>query len=150
MSGNNQNYFDLHVRGIGYLNRARIVTPKKGKPFFAVTIAAFRGDEGEKTYFDCKIVGNEAKALFEAHQLDQLKLGRNGEDKAIIGFNLGDLYAEEFTYSSEHTDPAKAGKKGFGLKARLLKINYLKINEVVVVDSSTGGVQQSANQQQAA
>ena len=37
-------FFDLHTRGIGYLNRVREVTVKKGNPFMACTIAALRGD----------------------------------------------------------------------------------------------------------
>lgn len=36
-------YFDLHTTGIGYLNRLREVTPRKGKPFMAVTVAALKG-----------------------------------------------------------------------------------------------------------
>lgn len=37
-------FFNLHTRGIGYLNRVREVTAKKGNPFMACTIAALRGD----------------------------------------------------------------------------------------------------------
>ena len=33
-------YFDLDINGIGYLNRAREVTPENGIPFLSVTIAA--------------------------------------------------------------------------------------------------------------
>ena len=29
----NEKYFDLHTQGIGYLNRIREVTPKRGLPF---------------------------------------------------------------------------------------------------------------------
>ena len=36
-------FFDLHTRGIGYLNRIREVTVRKGQPFMAVTVAALRG-----------------------------------------------------------------------------------------------------------
>jgi len=39
-------YFDLHTTGIGYLNRLREVTPRKGKPFMAVTVAALKGATG--------------------------------------------------------------------------------------------------------
>lgn len=46
MSTNQSNeakFFDLHTTGIGYLNRLREVTPRKGKPFMAVTVAALKG-----------------------------------------------------------------------------------------------------------
>jgi len=32
---NEKSYFDLHISGIGYLNRIREVKPKKGEPFLA-------------------------------------------------------------------------------------------------------------------
>ncbi|MEZ9025031.1 DUF3577 domain-containing protein, partial [Vibrio sp. 10N.247.310.99] len=71
MSDNNQNtYFDLHTHGFGFLNRVRKVTPKKGDPFYATTITCLRGDDNERTYIDCKVVGKEAIELFEAHGLD--------------------------------------------------------------------------------
>lgn len=36
-------YFDLHVAGLGYLNRVREVKPPRGKAFLAASIAALRG-----------------------------------------------------------------------------------------------------------
>ncbi len=36
-------YFNLHVEGVGYLNRVRTVKPKKGQEFLACTVAALRG-----------------------------------------------------------------------------------------------------------
>ena len=53
MSGNNQNsYMDLHTHRFSYLNRVRKVIPKKGAPFYAATIACFRGDDNERTFID--------------------------------------------------------------------------------------------------
>ncbi len=58
-------YFDLDINGIGYLNRAREVTPENGIPFLSVTIAALRGpaDNVQHTHFDCVVSGEEAKDL---------------------------------------------------------------------------------------
>ena len=55
-------YFDLDINGIGYLNRAREVTPENGIPFLSVTIAALRGpaDNVQHTHFDCVVSGEEA------------------------------------------------------------------------------------------
>ncbi len=52
-------FFDLHTRGIGYLNRIREVTVRKGQPFMAVTVAALRGtsDDVEYTHIDCVVRG---------------------------------------------------------------------------------------------
>lgn len=148
MSGNNQNnYFDLITTGFGYINRARLVKPKKGDPFYAMTIAALRGDEGETTYIDCKVVGTEAIKLCEAQNIEQFDFSAKGTDKGTITFSIGDLYLDEFTYSSDHRDASKAGTKGVNLKGRLLKIKYLKINDVVIVTSANA---ESAEPQQAA
>ncbi|EHJ9984860.1 DUF3577 domain-containing protein [Vibrio parahaemolyticus] len=144
MSNNNQKpYFDLHTTGFGLINRARLVTPKKGDPFYAVTIAACRGDDGEKTYIDCKVVGKEAIALFEQHNLDSYDFGINGNDKGSLSFVISDIYLDTFTYPSNHS--TKAGQLGAGLKGRLLSVKYLKVNDVVLLQSSA-----SENNQQAA
>ena len=65
MTQSNQNYFNLTADGIGFLNRPREVQGKrKSSPYFACTIQASRGDNGEKTRFDLRIVGGQAKELF--------------------------------------------------------------------------------------
>ena len=58
-------YFDLHVTGIGYLNRIREVVPTQGEAFLAADIAALHGsvDEVRYTRFDCRVAGDEAKAV---------------------------------------------------------------------------------------
>ena len=49
-----RSHFDLHVTGIGYLNRIREVKPRKGSTFHACSINALRGDgeAPEYTRFD--------------------------------------------------------------------------------------------------
>ncbi|MEX1064634.1 MAG: DUF3577 domain-containing protein, partial [Aquisalimonadaceae bacterium] len=44
-------YFDLHIQGIGYVNRVRTVSPRKGQPFVACDIVALHGssEAPEKT-----------------------------------------------------------------------------------------------------
>ena len=56
-------YFDLHASGVGYLNRVRLVEPKRGQPFLAVDISALHGsiDDVEYTRFDCRVSGAAAK-----------------------------------------------------------------------------------------
>ena len=128
MAQNAQNTrFDLHTSGFGFFNRIRKVKPAKGKPYWAVTVAACRGDEGQKTYFECSVVGSEAKALFDEH----LSL-TSKDDKITASFKLGDQYPYTFVYGSGE----KQGQTGVCLKARLLKITYLKVNGEVIVKTS--------------
>ncbi|MCX8967323.1 DUF3577 domain-containing protein [Erwinia psidii] len=114
-------YFDLHTRGIGYVNRLRTVTPKKGRPFQACTIAALRGttDSPEYTWIDVRVYHEKAVELLESCQD---ALGNN--QKVLIAFNIGDIYPECFTY--EKGD--KKGQCGCGLKGRLIKITLIKID----------------------
>ena len=94
MSQNNteNNYFDLTAQGIGYLNRARKVSPQQGSPYNCVSIAALHGqsDNPNYTYFDCKIVGSEALAFVTEH-FDTI----NDRDvKVLVNFKVGDMVAD--------------------------------------------------------
>jgi len=114
-------YFDLHTTGIGYLNRIREVTPKEGKPFLSVTIAALRGsvDNVHYTHFECRVSGRQAQEVVR-----QVEPALGGELKVLIGFTLSDLYGESFTF--KHGD--KAGETGISLKARLLHLSWVKVD----------------------
>lgn len=115
-------YFDLHITGIGYLNRVREVAPTRAQPFFAVDISAMHGnsDDIQYTRFDCKATGEKAKALLERLQ----PLIKEEGNKVLVGFKLGDLYPEAFIYKSGK----RAGETGVSLKARLLRIDWVKVN----------------------
>lgn len=133
--------FDLHINGFGFFNRIRKVELRKGQPYWAVSIAACRGDEGQKTYFDCSVVGTEAKALFDTHLSSLTK-----DDTVTASFKLGDLYTDTFVYSSG----VKQGQTGVCLKARLLKISYLKVNDEIVFQSSLQAADDAAQAAQTA
>lgn len=123
-AGNGVKYFDLHTTGVGYLNRAREVTLKKGS-FLAVDVSALRGsaDAVEYTRFDCRVSGEEAQAVVRKLQPDI-----DAKKKVIVGFKLGDQYAEPFVYESGE----KKGQTGVSLKARLLFIQWAKVDGVTV------------------
>ena len=115
-------YFDLHITGIGYANRVRDVALKRGKSFLAVDISALHGSSQEIQYtrFDCRVSGKEAQTIIE-----QIRPLINDEkNKVLIGFKLGDLYADTFVYSKGK----KAGQTGVSLKARVLRIEWVKVN----------------------
>ena len=114
-------YYDLHTTGLGYLNRVREVTPKEGKPFLAVSIAALRGsvDDVRYTHVECRVSGQQAQKLMR-----QLKPAVEGRLKVLVGFTLSDLFTEPFTFKSGD----KAGEAGVSLKARLLRISWAKVD----------------------
>ena len=114
-------YFDLHVTGLGFLRRAREVVPERGKPFLAVSIAALHGQAGNARYtdFDCRVSGNQAQATIR-----ELMAQIANDQKVLVSFRLGDLYATTFTY--QHGE--KIGQPGVSLKARLLKLFWVKVN----------------------
>ena len=114
-------YFDLHITGIGYLNRTREVPVKRGQPFLAVDISALHGeaDNVEYTRFDCRVSGKEAQAIVR-QLMPAVEAGR----KVLVGFKLGDLYAETFTYQRGD----RQGQIGISLKARVLRITWAKID----------------------
>lgn len=125
----NTNYFDLHTKGFGYLNRIREVQVRKGQPFMAVTIAALRGssDDVEYTYFDCRVSGSEAEKLIRRSQ-PAVDAGK----KVLVGFTIGDIYTETFTYAAG----PKKGETGVTLKGRLLRISWIKVDGETVYQAA--------------
>ncbi|MBF7052257.1 DUF3577 domain-containing protein [Halomonas sp. KAO] len=118
-------FFDLHITGLGYLNRIREVKPKRGEAFWACDIAALNGpaDDVGYTRFDCRISGRDAEVLVKRCR-QAVYEGR----KVLIGFKLGDLWTDTFIYSKGD----KAGQTGVSLKARLLFISWIKVNGEMV------------------
>ena len=118
-------YFNLHVEGVGYLNRVRTVKPKKGQEFLACTVAALRGSDSDVSYtkFDCRVSGADAQAIVKRLEDDVA-----AEKAVIIGFRISDIYPEMFTF--EKGD--RKGQQGVTIKGRLLKIKFAKVNGVAV------------------
>jgi hypothetical protein len=114
-------FFNLHVDGVGYLNRVRTVRPKKGQEFLACTVSAMRGsiDDISYTKFDCRVSGTAAQAIIK-----RLEPHVAADKTVLIGFKIADIYPELFTY--ENGD--KAGQPGMSIKGRLLRIKFAKVN----------------------
>ena len=114
-------FFDLHVEGVGYLNRVRIVRPKKGQEFLACTISAMRGaaKQVEYTKFDCRVSGTQAKYIVQF-----LEPWVVAKKSVIVGFKLGDVYPEVFTYEKGE----RKGQQGVNIKGRLLKVKFAKVD----------------------
>lgn len=114
-------YFNLDIHGIGYLQRARLVSPESGASFLAVAVSALRGpaDNVQYAHFDCIVVGEEAKDLVR-----QLMPAIAADMKVLAGFHLSDLQAEPFVFKQG----ARAGSTGVGLKSRLLRFDWIKVD----------------------
>ena len=121
MSDSQTKYFDLHTSGIGYLNRVRIIKPQRSDEFVAADIAALHGsaDEVQYTRFDCRVVGKEAQLIVRRVTADV-----ENDRRVLIGFKLSDLYAETFIYKNGE----RAGEIGISLKARLIRIAWVKVD----------------------
>ncbi|MBE0613764.1 MAG: DUF3577 domain-containing protein [Burkholderiales bacterium] len=114
-------FFNLHVEGVGYLNRVRTVKPKNGQEFLACTVSAIRGsiDAVAYTKFECRVSGAEAKKIVKLLEPDVA-----AEKAVLIGFKIADIYPELFTY--EKGD--KKGQAGVSIKGRLLRVKFAKVN----------------------
>lgn len=138
-SSEKSGYFDLHISGIGYLNRARTVKPKKAAEFLAVDVNALSGsvDDISYTRFDCKVVGSDARKIVAA-----LKPDIDARKSVLVGFKLGDLYPDLFEYQGGE----KKGQTGVSLKTRLLKIEWVKVDgKAFDISSVLGTAQQAAS-----
>ncbi|WNU98989.1 STY4534 family ICE replication protein [Enterobacter sp. DTU_2021_1002640_1_SI_PRY_ASU_LCPMC_013] len=123
-TSNEKSFFDLHITGLGYLNRIREVKPKKGDPFLACDIAALNGPSNDVSYvrFDTRVSGTDAQHLIR-RCIDAVE----AEKKVMIGFRLGDLWTDTFTYSKGK----RVGEQGVSLKARLLFVSWIKVDGVL-------------------
>ena len=97
------------------------MTPKKGQQFLACTVSALRGSTEDVSYtkFDCRVSGAEAQKIVKG-----LKPDVDDEKPVLIGFKIGDIYPEIFTF--EKGD--KKGQQGVSIKGRLLRVKFAKVN----------------------
>lgn len=125
-ASNETKYFDLHMNGLGYLNRAREVRPKKGNPFLAVSISALHGsaDEVSYTYIDCRVYAQKAQDTIQ-RLMDAIN---DKDQKVLVAFRVSDPYIDQFEYQSGE----RKGQAGAQLKARLLAITYAKVGSTVI------------------
>ncbi|MHA7594388.1 STY4534 family ICE replication protein [Pantoea sp. XAF26B01_ASV70] len=126
-SGNSpkeKEYFNLNVSGIGYLSTIRRVQGANGE-FTCAVVNALTGptDNASYTRFDVTVAGVEATRL-----INRCHKAVDEEEKILIGFVLSGLKADVFTLQSgEH-----AGESRPSLKARLIKVDFIKKGQDVV------------------
>ena len=141
-------FFDLHVRGCGYLSRVRWVETKKGgrksAPFLACVINAMHGDADEPsyTYFDLRVSGEEAAFL-----IDSLDLGAAADKgkKVFVSFKASDIYAHHY----ERKNREGTGTETAALiKGRLLQLTHVKVDGEVVFERPAAEAQGDSQESQ--
>lgn len=139
-----RSYFDLHITGLGYLNRIRSIPPRKGKgdAYLACTIAALHGpsDSAEYCYIDAKVTGKDA-----IHLIRRCTEAVDAKRKVLIGFRVGDPWIDQFTYSKG----PKAGQPGASLKARLLFVSWIKVDGEFVYKAEAKAADETAGNESA-
>ena len=117
-----EKFFDLHTRGVGYLNRVRAVPSRSGE-YWSCDIVAIHGKAGSdmnSVRFDLIVKGDEAGQAVRQFQ----NQANDKNSQVLVGFKIGDLKPEIFTYSSGQ----KQGQQGISLKGRLLTIDWVKVD----------------------
>lgn len=122
-------YFDLHLRGLGYLSRVRDVTARgngrsKARPFLACAISAFHGDPNVENGIvhlplDLIVSGEKAKEAVRSVMDD----ANDPDVKVLVAFRSGDHYIRTFERTGN-----RAGETGAVLKGRLLKLFWIKVD----------------------
>ena len=137
MTQSNQNYFNLTADGIGFLNRPREVQGRKSSNYYACTIQASRGDDGEKTRFDLRVVGGQAKELF-ARLLEEFPqlLSKNYRERptVVVGFRAGDIQPLKFETNNRETGEVL---ETLSIDGRLLKFHFIKVDGDMWYQSSS-------------
>lgn len=117
-------YFNLHIDGLGYLSNIREINTATGS-FLSCTINALHGstDKPDYTRFDVTVSGKQTSTLIRRCQN-----AVNVEKKVLIGFKLSNLTADVFTL----TKGVHAGESRASLRARLIKISFIKVGQNMV------------------
>lgn len=120
-------YFNLTIKGLGYLSHIRQVHGQHGN-FTSCVINALTGptDNPQYTRFDITAAGKDTTAL-----ISRCQKAVDEDKKVLLGFTLSNLSADIFTLSKgDH-----AGEQRVSLRARLIKIDWIKVGQEKVFQS---------------
>ncbi|MGL4860185.1 MAG: STY4534 family ICE replication protein [Enterobacteriaceae bacterium] len=133
-------YFNVNINGLGYLSNVRRVNTQNNGSFMSCVIQALSGPTEKPNYvrFDITVAGKEATSLIACCQKSV-----DEDKKVLIGFTLSNPETTIFTLKTgEH-----AGEQRVSLKARLIKVSWVKIGqeEVYRAEKSDSAPPQSGN-----
>ena len=118
-----QGFFNFHATGVGWMNRIRVVSPKRGgQPFLACSISALHGttDAPERTCLDLRVSGEEAQRL-----VNRLQKHLDAKRKIFVSFKVGDLYPHLYERKNRETGQQETAAL---IKGRLLSLQSIKID----------------------
>ena len=118
-------YFDLTTRGLGFVSEIRHINPENGTPFTSLNLSALRGKAGEAQYTHFQVIpaGDEVNEVVRL-----MKPYVDGKRKVLISFDLGNVRGQAFLYK----DGPREGEPGASLRARLIRVNWVKVDGNVV------------------
>ncbi|MGC0891897.1 STY4534 family ICE replication protein [Pantoea agglomerans] len=117
-------YFNLNIKGLGYLSNIRRIETLNGG-FLSVVINAPSGPTDNPTYvrFDATVAGKEATDL-----ISRCQKAVDEDQKVLLGVTLSNLTSDIFTLNiGDH-----AGEQRVSLKARLIKVDWIKLGQQMV------------------
>jgi hypothetical protein len=131
-----QEFFNLHLNGVGYLSRVRWVEPgarragRRADRFLSCAINAMHGDAAavNYTYFDLKVTGQEAIEVTQTLQA-ATEQGR----RVLVSFKAADIYPHMYErrvrVDGEPTDEREMAAL---IKGRLILIHSVKVDGELV------------------
>ncbi|HBR2605988.1 STY4534 family ICE replication protein [Erwinia rhapontici] len=136
-TGKSKDYFNLTINGLGYLSNVRQVNAQSGT-FISCVINALSGPSDSPSYvrFDVTVAGKEASSL-----INRCQKAVDEDKKVLIGFVLSNPSTDIFQLKNgEH-----AGESRVSLKARLIKVDWIKIGQDMVFKTERAEPQQEQN-----
>ncbi|MBW5288114.1 DUF3577 domain-containing protein [Burkholderia gladioli] len=122
-------FFNFHATGIAYLNRAREMTPRGGRPYLAASLSVLVGPKDNVQYSHVEVIvsGTEAIKVVE----DLMQDSNDKGTKVLISFRVGDLFSTAFEYKSGD----RKGEIGHNIRSRLIKVFWAKVNGELVYEA---------------
>lgn len=114
-------YFNLTIKGLGYLSHVRRINGQNGT-FLSCVINALSGPTDNPSYvrFDVTVAGKETSNL-----IHRCQKAVDEDKKVLLGFTLSNPSTDIFVLNKgEH-----AGEQRVSLKARLIKIEWIKVGQ---------------------
>ncbi|KAF6660139.1 STY4534 family ICE replication protein [Erwinia sp. V90_4] len=136
-TGKSKDYFNLTINGLGYLSNVRQVNAQSGT-FISCVINALSGPSDSPSYvrFDVTVAGKEASSL-----INRCQKAVDEDKKVLIGFVLSNPSTDIFQLKNgEH-----AGESRVSLKARLIKVDWIKIGQDMVFKTERAEPHQAQN-----
>ncbi len=118
-------YFNLNIKGLGYLSNIRRIETLTGS-FLSVVINALSGPTDNPTYlrFDATSPVRKQRTLY----ISRCQKAVDEDQKVLLGFTLSNLTSDIFTLNkADH-----AGEQRVSLKTRLIKVDWIKIGQAMV------------------